>query len=164
MAMYIPLYIPLTAYAQVLLSNAPGSRSIEDFLPAYLHDNYLGAYAEYIREQLELGNLLLLFDGLDEIPDAALRINVVRHIELFTQAYNSNRFIVTSRIVGYKEAPLASDYQTYTLADFNVEQVKIFTQRWCPAYERWVKGNWEGQFLEDAATKEAGRLFQATQS
>jgi HEAT repeat protein len=109
--------------------------------------------------------VFFLFDGLDEIPDAALRMKVVSHIEQFTQLHTASRFIVTSRIVGYKEAPLsASEYQVYTLADFSEEQVKIFTQRWCPAYERWVNGFSESQHLEDAATKEAEQLFDATQS
>jgi predicted NACHT family NTPase len=162
-ASIVPLYLPLAAFAEVVLSNAPGTRSLEAFLPVYLRDSYLGAYVNFIRIQLERGNLFLLFDGLDEIPDAALRMHVVRHIELFTQTHLANRFIVTSRIVGYKEAALSSEYQPYTLADFNEEQVKTFAQRWCPAYERWVKGSGESQDLEDAATKEAEKLFDATQ-
>jgi len=163
-AAIVPLYMRLAAFADVLLSNPPGTRSLEDFLPVYLRDNYLGAYVHFVQIQLERGNLLLLFDGLDEITDAALRMQVVRHVEMFTQAHAANRFIVTSRIVGYKEASLSSEYQPYTLADFNEEQVKTFTQQWCPAYERWVKGTWESQYLEDAATKEAEKLFHATQS
>ena len=38
----VPLHIQLSAFAEVLLSHAPGARSLEDFLPIYLHDNYLG--------------------------------------------------------------------------------------------------------------------------
>src|SRR6266704_898705 len=100
-AAIVPLYMRLAAFADVLLSNPPGTRSLEDFLPVYLRDNYLGAYVHFVQIQLERGNLLLLFDGLDEITDAALRMQVVRHVEMFTQAHAANRFIVTSRIVGY---------------------------------------------------------------
>ncbi|MBV9229535.1 MAG: hypothetical protein JOZ18_09505, partial [Chloroflexi bacterium] len=39
----IPLYMPLATYAEVLLTNAPGNRSFEDFLPISLRDNYLDA-------------------------------------------------------------------------------------------------------------------------
>jgi HEAT repeat protein len=159
----VPLHIRLSAFAEVLLSHAPGTRSLEDFLPVYFHDNYLGTYIHYIQTQLDRGKLFVLFDGLDEIPDASLRMNVVRHIEMFTQTYAANRFIVTSRIVGYKEVPLSSEYQPFTLADFNEEQVKTFTQLWCPAYERWVNGTSDSRSLEDAATKEADKLFYATQ-
>jgi len=161
----VPLYMPLAAYAEVFLTNAPGTRSLEDFLPIYLRENYLSDFVDFLQEQLQQGNIFFLFDGLDEIPDATLRIKVVGQIELFTKSHSANRFIVTSRIVGYKEAPLASsEYQVYTLADFTEEQVKTFTQRWCPAYERWVNGFTESQHLEDAATKEAEKLFDATQS
>ncbi len=161
----VPLYMPLAAYAEVFLTSTPGTRSLEDFLPIYLRDNYLSDYVDFLQEQLRQGNVVFLFDGLDEIPDAALRMKVVNHIERFTQSHTANRFLVTSRIVGYKEAPLsASEYQVYTLADFNEEQVKTFTQHWCPAYERWVNGFSESQHLEDAATKEAQKLFYATQS
>ena len=55
-------------------------------------------------------------------------MTIVRQIEMFTQSYPGNRFIVTSRIVGYREAPLAVDYKTYTLADFDKEQIKTFTE------------------------------------
>ena len=159
-----PLYIPLATYAEALLSNVPGTRSFEDFLPIYLRDTYLGTCIDFIRAQLHQGNLFLLLDGLDEIPDTALRMNVVRHIEMFTQTYAVNRFVVTSQIVGYKAAPLSSEYQPYTLADFNEEQIKDFTQKWCPAYEYWVHDARDSHYLEEAATKEAEKLFSATQS
>jgi HEAT repeat protein len=105
----------------------------------------------------------LLLDGLDEIPDAAFRAKIVQQIEALTQSYPQNHFIVTSRIVGYKEAPLATDYQPYTLADFNQQQIKTFTRKWCPAYESWVRGTTDQQILQEAETTDAERLFQATQ-
>ena len=105
----------------------------------------------------------MLFDGLDEIPDAALRIKIVRQLELFVQAYPENHYIVTSRIVGYKEARLAAEFQEYTLADFDEVQIKTFTQKWCPAYEYWVKETKENQYLYNLAIIEAERLFDATQ-
>ena len=86
----------------------------------------------------------------------------MRQIEAFTQTYSKNRFIVTSRIVGYRDAPIAAEYQVYTLADFSENQIRAFTKKWCPAYERWVNRVEENQFLQDAATKEAEKLFKAT--
>lgn len=163
-ASIIPLYIRLTAYAEVVSGNTPGNRSLNDFLPIYLRDNYLHAYEDFVQSQMQCGNVLFLFDGLDEIPDATLRIKVVQHLEMFTQAHAQNRFVVTSRIVGYKDAPLSAQYQAYTLADFNEEQVETFTQKWCPAYEHWVNDVQESEYLENAATKEAEKLFAATQS
>jgi energy-coupling factor transporter ATP-binding protein EcfA2 len=163
LALLIPLYIRLADYAQVWRFHPPGDRSLADFLPKYLHQEYSRASTTFVQRQLEQGKIFLLFDGLDEIPDASLRHQVVEQIKVFTQTYPINRFIVTSRIVGYKEASLPSDYQPYTLADFSQEQIRLFTQRWCPAYELWVKGKEDQRHLQSAATKEADKLFQATQ-
>jgi HEAT repeat protein len=87
----------------------------------------------------------------------------VRQVEAFTQTFPKNRFLITSRIVGYREAPLAADYQVYTLADFDSEQIKSFIQQWCPAYERWVKGITDSEQLQRLATSEAEKTFQSIQ-
>ena len=158
----IPIYIPLASYAESWLSHEMEERSLKDFLLKHLRYTYLDTFKNTIEWQLEQGKLLILLDGLDEIPGASLRIEIVRQIQIFTQSYSQNRFIVTSRIVGYKDAQLAAEYQAYTLADFNEEQIKAFTKKWCPAYERWVNQVEESQSLQDAATKEANKLFQAT--
>ena len=158
----IPLYIPLSSYAESWLSHDVEERSLKDFLPKQLRYMYLDSYTKAALWQLEQGKLLVLLDGLDEIPDASLRMQIVRQIEIFTQSYPHNRFIVTSRIVGYKDAPLAAEYQAYTLEDFNEEQIKNFTKKWCPAYERWVNQVEDSQSLQYAATKEAEKLFLAT--
>lgn len=157
---FIPLYMPLAAFAEVWRFNPPGERSLADFLPKYMRENYPQVSITFILRQLEQGRVFLLFDGLDEIPDASLRNQVVNQIEVFTQAFPKNRFIITSRIVGYIEAPLPPGYQPYTIAPFNEKQIKLFTQKWCPAYELWVKGINDGQ---QHLQQEAEKLFQATQ-
>jgi hypothetical protein len=45
----VPLYMPLAAYAEVFLTNTPGTRSLEDFLPIYLRDNYLSDYIDFLQ-------------------------------------------------------------------------------------------------------------------
>jgi len=157
-----PLYIPLATFAEVWSTNTVGERSLKDFLPKYLRDNYLDCYIECILVQLQQGKLFILLDGLDEIPDASLRIQIIRQIEIFTHSYPKNRFVVTSRIVGYKDASLMAEYTPYTLADFSEEQIKEFTRKWCPAYEKWVNQVENSQSLQDVATKEAEKLFDAT--
>ena len=159
----VPLYIRLADYAQAWSTIPLGERSLKDFLPRYLRENYLETCITFLQTHLERGTVFLLLDGLDEIPDVALRMQIVRQVEAFTQFYPKNRFIVTSRIVGYKEAQLAADYQAYTLAGFTPKQTSTFTQKWCPAYERWVKRAADSPHLQDAASKEAERLFQETQ-
>jgi HEAT repeat protein/energy-coupling factor transporter ATP-binding protein EcfA2 len=157
----IPLYIPLATYADIWSKSSAGERSLLHFLPKYLSENYLDSYVGFLQQELVHGRIFVLLDGLDEIPDASLRIQIVRQVEAFTQTFPKNRFLVTSRIVGYREAPLAADYQVYTLADFDHEQIQSFIQQWCPAYERWVKGMTDNKQLQFLATSEAEKIFQA---
>ncbi len=160
----IPLHIPLANYAEFWRSHAEG-RSLRAFIPHYFQENYLHLPDTFLETQLKQGKVMVLLDGLDEIPDTVLRTHIVRQIEAFTTAYQKNRFLVTSRIVGYKEVPVSagSGYQTYTLADFNEKQVEQFAQQWCPAYERWVKGTTDRHYLERVAREDAEKLFHSTQ-
>ncbi|HEY1349274.1 MAG TPA: HEAT repeat domain-containing protein [Ktedonobacteraceae bacterium] len=157
-----PVYLPLATYAADWASQPVGERSLLDFLPRYLQDQLLGDYREALLFHLSQGTLLFLLDGLDEIPDTSLRVQIVKAIETLTLSFPKNRFIVTSRIVGYKDVPLAAGYEPYTLADFTREQIRSFAYIWTPAYERWVQQTSTDQSPQ-ATAREAEKLFQATQ-
>src|SRR5207253_3168020 len=73
----VPLYMRLADYAEVWRFKPPGKRGLADFLPEYLHQEYPRVSTTFVQRQLEDGQVFLLFDGLDEIPDAALRHQVV---------------------------------------------------------------------------------------
>lgn len=84
-----------------------------------------------LHEQLESGNALVMFDGLDEIFDSHTRAGVVTEIIAFTNKYKQVRVIVTSRIVGYNSERLESaDFRHFTLQDFDTTQVREFVNRW----------------------------------
>ena len=53
------------------------------------------------------GRLLVIFDGLDELLDSSYRLEVSGDIEAFCGLYPSVPVLVTSREVGYEQAPLA---------------------------------------------------------
>ena len=52
------------------------------------------------------GLALVVFDGLDEIFDTAVREQVIRQIEAFAGRYPQVRVLVTTRVVGYRRATL----------------------------------------------------------
>ena len=54
---------------------------------------------------LKSGKLLILFDGLDEVPAANVD-NVVSKIGDFVDRYSDNRFIASCRIAAYKAEDL----------------------------------------------------------
>jgi hypothetical protein len=84
---------------------------------------------EFLRYILGYGQAILLFDGLDEILNVEPRAEMVKQIEAFCDNYALCPAIVTSRIVGYRDAPLSLEYQLYTLARFNVDEVRKFSEK-----------------------------------
>lgn len=84
-----------------------------------------------LHEQLESGNALVMFDGLDEIFDAHTRDGVITEIIAFTNKYKRVRVIVTSRIVGYNSGRLENaEFRHFTLEDLNDSQIRDFVQKW----------------------------------
>ena len=56
---------------------------------------------QVLHEKLKNGDVIALFDGIDEVFDPALRDEVVTDIHRFTNDYPSVRAVATSRIFGY---------------------------------------------------------------
>jgi formylglycine-generating enzyme required for sulfatase activity len=80
---------------------------------------------------LEKGQAAVLLDGLDEVADPDLRRRVSRLVEAFTAAYPHCRYVVASRIVGYKgPARLGEAYRTTTIRDFLMSDVERFLCNW----------------------------------
>src|SRR6266567_3921354 len=80
---------------------------------------------------LERRTMLVLFDGLDEVATLDDRRTLVEEIDSFAQRYPGNRFLVTSRPVGYNLAPLST--QTFCEAQiqpFDDGQIHLFLEHW----------------------------------
>lgn len=88
----------------------------------------------WLESQLEQGNCLIMFDGLDEVADITIRRNVVKWVEECMGAYGRNRFILSSRPHGYKTNPLAN-VTVLQVKPFTSFQVKQFVQNWYIANE-----------------------------
>jgi predicted NACHT family NTPase len=77
---------------------------------------------------LSLGSVVLIFDGLDEILDVEPRREIVTFIEQFANIYAGCPILVTSRSVGYRDAPMSTEFEFYDLLRFNTTEVQIFAQ------------------------------------
>lgn len=75
---------------------------------------------------LKSGELLILFDGLDEAPSA--NDEVVRKIEDFVNQYSRNRFIASSRIGAYKGG--FTRFTEVEMANFDNSQVEGYISKW----------------------------------
>jgi formylglycine-generating enzyme required for sulfatase activity len=73
-----------------------------------------------------------------------------------------NRVLVTSRIVGYRDAPLPPrDWSRYTLLDFTPEAIESFAGKWCLAFEKSTLG--DTPEAERAAKAERESLLDAVE-
>jgi HEAT repeat protein len=98
--------------------------------------------------------------GLDEVLDAVKRQFVAAQVEALLRqwATRGNRFAITSRIVGYREARVPGDLPHVTVLDFGRSEMALFAHQWCRAYEIWVAGGETPTALQRAATEEKALL------
>ncbi len=111
---------------------------------------------QFIAKALEQGKLLILLDGLDEVPTVNTN-EVISKIQNFVDRYDKNRFIVSCRIAAYR-----NNFQRFAdvkLADFDDTQIQQFIGNWFQSEVDKQAGTaqkcWELlQKLEYAAAKE----------
>ena len=80
---------------------------------------------------LERGRLLVMFDGLDELLDTSRRLEIRDEIDSFCRRFPRSPVLVTSRRVGYDQAPLdPNTFDVVHLLDFDDTQVAAYAERW----------------------------------
>jgi hypothetical protein len=100
------------------------------------------------------GRVVVIFDGLDELLDTRYRREISSDIESFCNLYPSVPVLVTSREVGYDQAPLDPEkFEVFRLAPFNENQVREYVKTWFSVNEEpEEKGEAflkESQFVSD---------------
>jgi hypothetical protein len=77
------------------------------------------------------GRVFVIFDGLDELLDSSYRQVVSGDVEAFASLYPSVPILVTSRRVGYEQAPLdPSTFETFGMSEFDEGQIESYAQKW----------------------------------
>lgn len=77
------------------------------------------------------GTATVIFDGLDELIDTSRRREVTGIVELFCTRYPLAKVLVTSRAVGYQQAPMNPDiFHVYTLGAFTDDKVREYATKW----------------------------------
>ncbi len=125
----VPFLVILKSF---IASFTAGGRSILQYLEDLCRDPYnLEPLEKSIEYLLRNGRAVVIFDGLDELGDPALRARVVQLVEGFSYEYPLVPIMVTSRRIGYDAAPLDSDaYAVFGLEPFSDEQVAAYTAKW----------------------------------
>jgi hypothetical protein len=80
-----------------------------DYLTGFCASQEIALPPRFIRVRLETGTAVVLLDGLDEVADPDLRRRVARMVEAFTVRCPANRYVITSRIVGYEGPACLAD-------------------------------------------------------
>ncbi|MEA5464294.1 NACHT domain-containing protein [Leptothoe sp. PORK10 BA2] len=82
---------------------------------------------QFTQKALKQGKLLILLDGLDEVPTANLN-NVIGTIQDFVDRYDQNRFIASCRTAAYHGG--FTRFSDVGMADFDDEQIEQFIGNW----------------------------------
>ena len=128
----LPIYVPLSLYANYranLEENASGKqRTLAAFIADYLLRNQCSLdldrdfFANLLRDEKRV---LLLLDGLDEVPEEDERILIRQDIEHLVAGKKNLRVLVTSRTAAYQgRAVLGHDFQHVSVLPIDEDQIK----------------------------------------
>ncbi|MEM9908604.1 MAG: NACHT domain-containing protein [Cyanobacteria bacterium P01_D01_bin.44] len=81
----------------------------------------------FTRRALDQGRLLILLDGLDEVPSDNLN-EAISTIQDFVDRYDKNRFIVSCRTAAYRSG--FKRFRDVAMSDFDNEQIRQFLANW----------------------------------
>lgn len=85
---------------------------------------------QIIAEFLDRGDCLVILDALDEIPTQAMRNSVRTEISNFCELYYLNRFIISTREVGYLRNKFDASFLHIKINEFNNNQIKEYSKNW----------------------------------
>lgn len=145
-ARHIPLHAP-KGDAQMLW-NALRAELVERFG----NENDADAFLPEVRAQIRNQSTMLLFDGLDEVPEAdERRAHLLQAIADFTSGLpDATRVVVTARPYAYQDKNWRlARFETLTLAPFNDEQIERFVENWYQAVRSAMQ--WDEQTAQTKA-------------
>lgn len=100
------------------------------------------------------GRALVIFDGLDELLQSSYRQEIRGDVESFCNLYPSVPVLVTSRELGYEQAPLDEKrFETFRLAPFDDDQISDYAKKWFALDEELTTDEKTGKaasFLEES--------------
>lgn len=125
-----PFLVTLREYALVV--GGANRRTVIEYLAENCKSPYQIAPPEDALEYLFLNDRgVVIFDGLDELLDTSQRRDVVQAVEAFASHFPTCPIVVTSRRVGYEEAPLdENSFTRLELGKFSPKQVSSYVEKW----------------------------------
>lgn len=84
----------------------------------------------FTEKALKSGDLLILLDGLDEVPTPSLG-EIIKSIKDLSNKYNQNRFMISCRTAAYHT--YLNGFKTVMIAEFDRDQIYSFIRNWFQA-------------------------------
>jgi hypothetical protein len=112
---YIPIYVRISDYSEKMSQFSD--------LYSFVVDSD-SKYKNLFKWAIENGKALILLDGLDEVIDAAHRMKVSEKIKKLLTSFLNNKYIVTSRLIGYESVRLAG-FEHFTIQPFEKMKKRI---------------------------------------
>jgi tetratricopeptide (TPR) repeat protein len=136
----IPVFLELRNYRW---DKAKGIDLQEKIAEEFQHCG-LPEYQACTEKLLEQGKLLILFDGLDEVPPELLD-QIDTAIKNLVDQYSKNRFIVSCRTAAYRSFQNFNRFIDVEIANFDKQQINRFVDNWFKSHDRteWGHKCWE---------------------
>ncbi|GAA4035697.1 hypothetical protein GCM10023063_20380 [Arthrobacter methylotrophus] len=107
------------------------TNSLVGYASKQLSAEHLPVKESALEALLLTGKIAVVFDGLDEITDLPRRQDMVKRIHRLTAQFPSASILVTTREVGYVNAPLnAKVFRSVRLQEFSDDQIEEYCTRW----------------------------------
>lgn len=131
----LPIFVSLNEWAESRLDLLP-------FIEQQFTICQFPSARDFIEQLFQQGKALVLFDGLDEVNEAAdKRLMTSRTLANFSQQYYKNDIIITCRIAA---TDFSFDKFTYVeLADFTNEQAEAFVRKWFAESPKTADNFWQ---------------------
>ena len=160
---FLPVYLRIAEYAE----NRNG-QSLEDFLikNARGKEHRDKSLPDLINTFLNNGECIIFLDGLDEVIEPSQRALISAQINSLCHylGQRGNRFVVTSRVAGYRTSPLDGSIPHYRVRDMSREQIKRFINQWCNAVERFQTPALAPEAQKVTAQKEIDSITHAIET
>ena len=124
-----PLIVTLKDYGSEKEANRT---SLVEWIESVVRADYMApAPVGAIPYLLATGRALLILDGLDELLDTAYRREVTADVETFAARYVAAPILITSRRIGYAQAPLdPRRFDVAYLSELGDDQVGQYVETW----------------------------------
>lgn len=121
--LYIPVLVELKLWSQ-------GDTDLKTYIQQEIYRRPTEADGDDLTDHLKQGRLLILLDGLDEVPVEALG-TCIDQLRAFIKAFDQNRFVISCRTSDYSYG--FSQFVDVEVVGFSDAQIKKFIENWFAA-------------------------------